>query len=298
MDIVKKNLVSIICGVIAIVAIVATFYPMNGEFDKLNKQLVERNTAYSTAEGILAKTRQMPVTDLVSSVEPPPLKYFPSPAITKTAKTFLDQLIAQSRGVLEEAVKINKLESVVGQNQATLLTPDSLPEPKNNADNTFKKALVPEYEFLKLTILGAGYPPTADEIKKADDKLLADPRVKKQLDANQQVLNEEAVQKAYQEDSAALPQKLRTEMAMKSRIYLDPEALIAPKEITTVSQSPSPTSIWFAQAALWVQEDTCRAISEANQSSANVLDAPINPNWVPEDGEFKEKARAALSRVK
>ena len=83
MDIVKKNLVSIICGVIAIVAIVATFYPMNGEFDKLNKQLVERNTAYTTAEQILAKTRQMPVTDLVSSVEPPQAGSRPTPTSTR-----------------------------------------------------------------------------------------------------------------------------------------------------------------------------------------------------------------------
>jgi hypothetical protein len=29
-----------------------------------------------------------------------------------------------------------------------------------------------------------------------------------------------------------------------------------------------------------------------------VLDAPPNPDWIPEDGEFKEKARRALENTK
>jgi tetratricopeptide (TPR) repeat protein len=38
--------------------------------------------------------------------------------------------------------------------------------------------------------------------------------------------------------------------------------------------------------------------SEARAELQKVLDAPINPEWAPEDAEYKEKARALLTRLK
>ena len=35
---------------------------------------------------------------------------------------------------------------------------------------------------------------------------------------------------------------------------------------------------------------------EARIEFQRVIDAPLNPNWLPEDQEFKEKARRALRR--
>jgi tetratricopeptide (TPR) repeat protein len=37
---------------------------------------------------------------------------------------------------------------------------------------------------------------------------------------------------------------------------------------------------------------------EAHAELQKVLDAPINPEWAPEDGEFKEKARVLLEKTK
>ncbi len=275
MDIVKKNVVSIVFGVIALVAMVLAFFPMGGKFDEINKELDQRAKYYQQAEAIVKKPRTLPDIDLVSTAEPKPLKYFPSPKITSLAKNFMDQLISQSRGVLETAVQMNQRESVVGPKNSLLLTPGSLPEPQPNTDNSFKKMLQPEMDELRLKVLEAGFPPTVEEIKKVDDKVLLDNQAKRVIGADGQAINEAAVQEAYQKESALLPAKMRAEVANKCRIYVDAEVLAAPKEITAVPQSPSPSQIWYAQATLWLQEDVCRAISEVNKSSRNVQESPI-----------------------
>ncbi len=275
MDIVKKNVVSIIFGVIALVAVVLAFFPMNGKFDETKKQLDDRAKQYSQAEGVLKKSRLLPDVDLISTSGQKPLNEFPSPNITLMAKKFMDQLVSQSRGVLEAAVQINQQESTVGLKQLLLLTPGSLPEPQNNADNSFKKALQPEMEALRLNVLQAGNPPTPEEIKKEDDKLLATPRIKRILGADGNAINEQAVTDAYQKDSLELPKKMRAEIANRCRIYVDPEVLSAPKEIISAPQSPSPAVIWYTQAALWVQEDVCRAIAEINSTGQNVQESPV-----------------------
>lgn len=275
MDIVKKNVASIIFGVIALIAVVLAFFPMNGKFDEINKLLDERTKKYQQAEGILKKSRLLPDVDLVSTSAQKPLTEFPSPKITAMAKGFMDQLISQSRGVLETAVQINQRESVVGAKDLVLLTPGSLPEPQNNADNSFKKALQPEFEALRLKVLMAGNPPTLDEIKLEEDKLLKQHESKRILGADGVAINEPAVQEAYQKDLLLLPAKMRADIANRCRIYVDPEVISAPKEITSAPQSPSPTVIWYTQAALWVQEDVCRAISEVNSTGKNVQESPI-----------------------
>jgi hypothetical protein len=38
--------------------------------------------------------------------------------------------------------------------------------------------------------------------------------------------------------------------------------------------------------------------AEARQEFQQVLDAPVNPDWAPEDREFKRKAQAALARLR
>jgi hypothetical protein len=38
--------------------------------------------------------------------------------------------------------------------------------------------------------------------------------------------------------------------------------------------------------------------AEARKELQAVLDAPLDPEWTPEDREFKEKARKALTNLK
>ena len=40
------------------------------------------------------------------------------------------------------------------------------------------------------------------------------------------------------------------------------------------------------------------AAAAEEQGTTGVLDAPVNPNWVPEDREWKQKAQTLLATLK
>jgi hypothetical protein len=277
MDIVKKNFVSILCGVIAIVAVVCAFFPMSGYFDDLHKKLEERKGQLEKANQVAKKPRQLPDVDLVSTADPVPLSVFPSQRITGLVQRYMEQLISQSLGVLEAAVKINRAECVVGKGNQLLLVDRSLPEPAPNTDNIFKRSLTPEADRVRNEILGAGYPPKPEDIARESEVVKLRQEEKRKKGADGQAINEEAVQKAIADEVAALPEKMRLEASTKARIYVDPDVISASREVVNAvnGQSPTPSMIWYAQASMWLQEDVCRAIAAANKSSRNVQEAPV-----------------------
>ena len=60
MDILKKHLVNIIFAVIALAAIVGTFWPLGGYFDKLKADVTERAGKYKTANDLYNKQHELP----------------------------------------------------------------------------------------------------------------------------------------------------------------------------------------------------------------------------------------------
>ncbi len=103
MELVKKNIVSIIFGLIAILAIVASFIPMSGKFEELRGDLDKRKAKYEEARSIIDKSRELPVVKLDDTSARTPLTVFPTPMITKMAQGYMDKLVNQSRGVFEAA---------------------------------------------------------------------------------------------------------------------------------------------------------------------------------------------------
>src|ERR1700721_782743 len=61
MDVVKKNLLSIIFGVIALLAVAALFYPIGGMYEEMQKTLTTEGSSYNEVTGLLNKKRQLPV---------------------------------------------------------------------------------------------------------------------------------------------------------------------------------------------------------------------------------------------
>src|SRR5947199_8304675 len=124
MEIVKKNIVSIIFGLIAILAIVASFVPMSGKFEDLKTQLDKRKAKYEEAKQIIQKERELPVVVIGdTSAARTPLTVFPTPQITKMAQGYMDKLVSQSRSVFEAAVQVNRAEFQLDDHGALLLVP-------------------------------------------------------------------------------------------------------------------------------------------------------------------------------
>ena len=68
MDIVKKNLVSIICGVVALVALVAVFiWPLDGYYTDLKTKTTARAAIYKKVDDLMGKSRSLPVLDLTQA---------------------------------------------------------------------------------------------------------------------------------------------------------------------------------------------------------------------------------------
>jgi tetratricopeptide (TPR) repeat protein len=63
----------------------------------------------------------------------------------------------------------------------------------------------------------------------------------------------------------------------------------------SLTYNPNSTASHFFLAELLLDD---RRVAEGRAELQKVLDAPPNPDWIPEDGEFKEKARRALENSK
>src|SRR5215213_8006716 len=112
MEIIKKNILSIVCGVIVIAAVVAYFVFVTAKMADLATAAKERKSQYDTLNNLLGKQRLMPVTEL-KPTDPVPLPAFPTLPIIEQAKTVTAKLKGQSQQILQMAVQMNKHEPLV-----------------------------------------------------------------------------------------------------------------------------------------------------------------------------------------
>jgi tetratricopeptide (TPR) repeat protein len=63
----------------------------------------------------------------------------------------------------------------------------------------------------------------------------------------------------------------------------------------SLTYDPSSTASHYFLAETYLEMDRK---NEARQEAQKVLDLPVNPEWAPEDREFKQKAKALLDRLR
>src|SRR5438105_4758149 len=124
MDIVKKNIFSIICGVIAIAAVVAAFIPLGGMIAADQTDLQKDKQTYDAMNGLLHKTRQLPSVDPDKPEQEALPASFPGPEIIKQGQGIVAEMKKESEAMRDAAVAMNKHE---------LLVPSSLPNPPMQA---------------------------------------------------------------------------------------------------------------------------------------------------------------------
>src|SRR4051812_22921988 len=111
MDIVKKNLVSIILGVVAVAAVVANFYPMTGMYEVLHGKADARAKVDADLKGLLTKTRSLP--SLTEGGQAQPLPYYPTPRIIEQGKEATKKVADGSPALLDGVGKMNAHEPLL-----------------------------------------------------------------------------------------------------------------------------------------------------------------------------------------
>src|SRR3569623_853410 len=100
MEIVKKNIVSIILAVVAIIAIAARFYPLSGFMDELQGKMTAREAQFKKAHGLVKMRRTLPVPEPADTT-PRDLTVFPEKRIAEDAKALMGSLVSDSSGIFK-----------------------------------------------------------------------------------------------------------------------------------------------------------------------------------------------------
>src|SRR5690242_21332190 len=96
MDIVKKNVLSILCGVVAVAAIVVYAMWVSGQRTRLQQELAQRKQTFDQLVQVQGKTRHLPIVSLTADAQPEELKHFPSQKIIEAGKAAVKQVQDQS----------------------------------------------------------------------------------------------------------------------------------------------------------------------------------------------------------
>ncbi len=272
--ILAKYWVAILCGVIALAAVITSFVPMDSFHDELHKKLQASAGNFKKSDDLLHKSRNKPL--LPGQTTPDPLTFFPSKTVIATGEALRDQLNVES----EKSVK-----TVVEINRHTPLLP-ILPNPSGvdgiNYRTAYVKRLVGQ-DAVKPTImsdvLNAGAPPTPEEVKAESDRiwktefetqLVPDPSNPGKS------MNEDSVKAQFKVIDDSLAVRMRQDVAKAHKIYCAKDAIpIDPVVAAVGALPPDPRKIWWSQMQLWVIEDVAKAIAEANQAAPNVVAAPV-----------------------
>jgi len=275
-EIAKKNLVSIICGVVVLIALFAKYViPIPGLFEDLRTKAQARATVYSSMDSLIKSTPSLPKID-PSQVDDQPLGFFPTAPVIKQAQDAVAAMKAQTKSLLDNAVQLNRRKPLV---------PDALPIPRGQ--NVTRQQFLNAYK-IELNVEGRTYdrsifgrilqstsPPTDLELRMLEAGV--ETKVRKdrtQFDDAFKVLNQKEVEGLVTAAKLAALTGERFRRATSFRVYVSPGA-IQPHPAMIGIDVPNDVSIFNAQLSLWQQQILCEAIVTANQGSKNVLDAPI-----------------------
>ncbi|HEX4056218.1 MAG TPA: hypothetical protein VHX86_18310 [Tepidisphaeraceae bacterium] len=272
MEVLKKNLFSIIFGIIAILAVVALYWPMDGLYATLRTELDSRVQVSSSLDALTNASRSMPLLS-PDETNPAPLEVFPTQPV-------IDAGIAATQQVSQQAQKM--LDRAVSANQHLPLLPDELPKPTDSNRYLFAQ------QYARATtdysrwqqILDSTAPPTPEEVQAAKDKLLEEidkARLVTDAQGNPTPDSTAEAQEEYGLESASVQPRMELERAQRHQIYLLPNSLPVDTKIKD-GTFPMPDEICDAQLVMWVLDDVTQAIAKANELYSD----PASPGGPPQ----------------
>jgi len=287
MDVVKKNMVSIICAVVILIAIAATFWPISGMFSGLQAKAQGRTGTYNQLKELATKERHLPVVALKGETTGARLDVFPTPAVIERGQKVKDDIAAEAKAMFTEAVKINR-----GDKKP--LVPEALPQPPPGQKGTqalvnFQRAYTQEMDYtnadanvrnksmpMRELRNKMGVVPTPEAIKAEQDRRAKIIKVNDlQVDEKGKPRNEAQVNKKIADVTAQVPGEMQRAVAENCNVYLDPGALTVIERMVPTGRPPLPPDVFSAQMNYWLQQDVLRAIAEANEGSPDVTRSAI-----------------------
>jgi hypothetical protein len=284
-DILTKYWVGILCGVIALIAIIAAYVPLGGYHEELAGKLKSSAGTYTQLNTLMTATRYKPKT--LDQAEQEQLAVFPSQSIIDSGKKLVEKLESESKSAMA---------AVVEKNQKKPLVANAFRGGGAGYDfrDAYNKRLDPVHGTLITEVLKATMPPTADEIKvEADRRWREDyvPRLIPDAAGTGNPLNKDMIETEYRTAMEQLPNQMRAQRAQRAKVYMAPGTLLVDKTVSDkLLPPPRPEVMWWAQMALWVQEDIAAAIAQANKDAANVtqsrvkrilmVNVPIGPQMI------------------
>src|SRR5689334_13984370 len=171
MEIVKKNILSILCGVVALLALIAIFWPIGGMTQDLQAKVDKsKSDYYNKLTSLRTAKRMLPVVDpLNPNAEQQQLRQFPTEEVIKSGEKARDDVQKMAQQMKEMTVEKNRHQPLLPMSYAQ--PPDSFAFQKaylqylgywDNPDpnaNTVKK------------LLNSVTPPNDKEIKAEEDRL-------------------------------------------------------------------------------------------------------------------------------
>lgn len=304
MDIVKKNLVSILCGVVAIICVILIYFPFGGMYEELASEVGKGQQIGNAIENIRKAERSWPTLS-PNEEDKVPLTQFPTQQTVDLARHQTDSWTRDADQFLAAAIERQR-------SRLQLLVPGSLPGnavhltlayefmdkyrkafglPKVGAavsnpgvpNNTTPgaaptpSAVFNEPEAIFNTIIKATLPPTEAEVQWLQQQ--AENRTREQLtkrDDRGQVMNLEEVNTAVARVREDIGLQTRVERAKKATVYLDPVQVFKPSPTMNRPVAPNPNEIFEAQVGLWIQQEICHAIRDINaDAQQGIIDAPL-----------------------
>lgn len=273
MEIVKKNLLSIICGVVALLAVVSIFWPGGSKKADLQKELDARKAKYTQAQSLLTKTRHLPIIQptAASDTPAPELKRFPNQPIIDVGQKAVDELKGQSVAIVDAAVKLNQHQPLIA---------GFFPGIGDRAlfQRTYTDVFGPDGPIRGKQGLDSATPPDTNEVAARWQQRAAeiDKLIQYGPAPERKVLNGAEIEQMKNAEQATFEQKLRDEAAKNHKMYMDPavmaqSAALDPK----AGQSAKDDELWYAQVGLWVEQDVVATIHRLNAKARNVREATV-----------------------
>ena len=269
MDIVKKNLLSIICGVVAVIALVLWFWPLGSIQAEAQTKLEQRTKLYGQMQSALNQRRKLPAVD-IQGAEDRTLESFPNKDVIKWGQE-------QTQKLADEAKRVNN--EAIGMNQRALLVPFSLPQPAPTTDFTFRD----QYDRVMKNFpayLHAGQPVAQADIDAAKKEIWTSQYLKQMVprsDGTEDITLKQQLETQFIEKTQGLADALKFKQAESILLYMAPDAIESSAQLSSgnTGTAPAPTAIWYAQLMLWVQTDIADVILATNSRDGNVIKAPI-----------------------